>query len=327
MIKKKSISLRVSLTNRCNMRCNYCRPTRSTSSGQGGQGNLSYTNGELSPEAWVERIGLIKQAIPLEKVRFTGGEPLLYGAVVEVVSGCAGLGIEELALTSNALRLPKYAISLKKAGLKRVNISLDSLNPDTFKTITGSVLEEVLDGIQAAKEAGLAIKLNTVVQRDSNFWELTELLEFAAQQQLHIRFLEMMPIGPAAKDFDRLYVPGEEIREQLLRVADLDPLHYEPGETSRDYRAKLKDGSETYCGFILPTSTPFCDGCRRLRLDSHGRLYGCLAQPDTFPLNDAFESAGVGDLIPLKSRVASALSIKQRTQKFTEQAAMIDIGG
>ncbi|MEX0321377.1 MAG: GTP 3',8-cyclase MoaA [Puniceicoccaceae bacterium] len=319
MINKKSISLRVSLTNRCNMRCNYCRPL--------GQGNTRFPNGELSPDAWVERICLIRQAIPLEKVRFTGGEPLLYSAVVDVVAGCADLGIEELALTTNALRLPRYAKALKEAGLKRVNISLDSLNPETFRKINGSKLEEVLAGIEAAREAGLAIKLNTVVQRDSNFWELTELLEYAASKQLHIRFLEMMPIGPAAKDFDRLYVPGDEIREQLERIAGLEAIPYETGETSRDYRAKLENGTETLCGFILPTSTPFCDGCRRLRLDSHGRLYGCLAQPDTFPLNDAFESAGVGDLIPLKSRVATALSIKKRTQKFTEQAAMIDIGG
>lgn len=301
------------------MRCNYCRPK--------GEGNLRIAHGELSPEAWVERIGLIRQAVPLEKVRFTGGEPLLYGAVVEVVAGCSELGIDELALTSNALRLRKYAKPLAEAGLKRVNISLDSLNPETFRRINGTKLEQVLDGIEAAREAGLKIKLNTVVQRDSNFWELAELLEYAASRQLHIRFLELMPIGPAGKDFDRLYVSGDEIREQLERIAGLDALPYERGETSRDYRAKLNNGSDTLCGFILPTSTPFCDGCRRLRLDSHGRLYGCLAQPDTFPLNDAFESAGVGDLIPLKSRVASALSIKKRTQKFTEQAAMIDIGG
>ena len=117
------------------------------------------------------------------------------------------------------------------------------------------------------------------------------------------------------------------IQEELSKVAELEPLWYKQGDTSRDYRATLKDGSTTTCGFILPTSTPFCEGCRRLRLDSAGRLYGCLAQPDTFPLHESLKMAGCGDLNPLRKQIVEALNIKKRPQAFRQQAAMIDIGG
>ena len=319
MIKKEPIALRVSLTNRCNMQCRYCRPAGH---------NILYTKrGELLPQVWIERIAHVAEAVPISKLRFTGGEPLLYSGIVDVVAGCADIGISELALTTNGLGLTELAKPLKKAGLERVNVSLDSIRPDVFRQITGSRLDVVLKGISAAKDAGLAIKLNTVVQRGYNSDELAELLQFAASEQIHIRYLEMMPIGPAADEFEADYVSGEEIQEELSKVAELEPLWYKQGDTSRDYRATLKDGSTTTCGFILPTSTPFCEGCRRLRLDSAGRLYGCLAQPDTFPLHESLKMAGCGDLNPLRKQIVEALNIKKRPQAFREQAAMIDIGG
>ena len=313
------ISLRVSLTNRCNMRCRYCRPA--------GQGNFEIRNNELSASEWIRRIGYIARATTVEKLRFTGGEPLLYSQIVDVVAGCSRMGIPGLAMTTNAIRLAELAQPLKEAGLQRVNISLDSLRRDVFKEITGRELDDVLTGIEAAKRHGLALKLNTVVQRGYNDDELTDLLEFAAGMQVHIRFLELMPIGPAAADFDDCYVSGEEIREKLKGIADLEPLWYKQGETSRDHKATLRDGRTTVCGFILPTSTPFCKGCRRLRLDPAGRLYGCLAQPDTFPLLNAFASAHQGDLEPIRRKVDEALSIKKRPQEFRQQTSMIEIGG
>jgi cyclic pyranopterin phosphate synthase len=282
---------------------------------------------EQGASTWIERIEHISQAVPVSKIRITGGEPLLYPEVVDVVSGCARLGIPEIALTTNGFRLAELTKPLREAGLQRINISLDSLQPETFHQITGGRLADVLEGIFAAKRAGLALKLNTVVQRGFNFEELTELLEFSAREQIHIRYLEMMPIGPAAADFDSLYVSGMEIKEQLSKLARLEPLEYVRGETSRDYRAILPDGSESLCGFILPTSTPFCDGCRRLRLDAGGRLYGCLAQPDTIPLHKAFSSADRGDFDPLQGEISRALSIKKRPQQFRQQTGMVEIGG
>jgi cyclic pyranopterin phosphate synthase len=319
MINQQPISLRISLTNRCNLRCLYCRPP--------GQVLPKIKRVELSAKAWTERIRYIADAIPVSKIRFTGGEPLLYGEIVEVVAGCATLGYPELALTTNGYRLDALAKPLAEAGLSRVNVSLDSLDPDVFHRMTAGRLNEVLAGIQAAKEAGLKVKLNTVVQRGYNFQEVGDLLGFAAREGVEIRYLEMMPIGPAAKEFDNLYVSGTEIHEQVSTVADLEPLDYILGETSRDHRAVLKDGTETVCGLILPTSKPFCDGCRRLRLDSGGKLYGCLAQPDTFPLLKSFSSAMEGNINPLRDQITDALAIKTRTQKFTEQAAMVEIGG
>jgi len=319
MIKKEPISLRVSLTNRCNLRCLYCRPAGST----------AFESRRPNQEAaiWIDRIAHIANAVPVGKIRITGGEPLLYPEVVEVVAGCAQLGIPDIALTTNGFRLAELAGPLRKAGLKRINVSLDSLRPETFSRITGGRVEEVLAGIAAAKQAGLALKVNTVVQRGYNLDELTEILEYSAREQIHVRFLEMMPIGPAAADFESLYVSGKEIQERLSEVAELVPLEYIQGETSRDYRAIFPDGSESLCGFILPSSTPFCDGCRRLRLDSAGRLYGCLAQPDTFPLQKALSSAEEGDYKPLQGEISRALSIKKRPQQFSQQSGMVEIGG
>ena len=315
----KPISLRVSLTNRCNMRCRYCRPS--------GEGNIELRRRELPVSESLRRLELLSNAIPIEKLRFTGGEPLLYSGLIEVVRGCAALKIPGLALTTNAIGLEEHTETLKQAGLERINISLDSLQPETFRQITGRDLAAVLRGVEAARRAGLSVKLNTVVQRGYNDHEACDLLEFAAERDMHLRFLELMPIGPAAVDFDVRYVSGGEVMESLSRFADLEPLWYRQGETSRDYRAILKNGREVTCGFILPTSTPFCEGCRRLRLDPSGRLFGCLAQPDTFPLIKAFDAAAQGNPEPLRILVGEALMIKKRPQAFRQQTAMIEIGG
>ncbi len=315
----KPISLRVSLTNRCNMRCRYCRPS--------GEGNIALRKRELAPEAWLHRISCIASAVAIEKLRFTGGEPLLYSGLLDLVEGCAALQIPGLALTTNAIGLEQLASPLKDAGLERLNISLDSLDPDTFREITGRDLATVLAGILAAHAAGFSIKLNTVVQRGFNDHEAADLVAFAAEHDMHIRFLELMPIGPAASDFDTRYVSGSEVMENLSSEVQFEELWYKQGETSRDYRATLRSGKTVTCGFILPTSKPFCEGCRRLRLDPAGRLYGCLAQPDTFPLLKAFQVADGGDSELIRRTVRDALNIKKRPQAFRQQTAMIEIGG
>ena len=301
------------------MRCRYCRPS--------GEGNIELRKRELPSGEWLRRIGCIATAVPIEKLRFTGGEPLLYSELIEVVRGCSEMQIPGLALTTNAIGLEDHARPLKNAGLERVNISLDSLDPDTFRKITGRDLSIVLRGIESACDAGLTIKLNAVVQRGYNDHEVVDLLEFAAERKVHLRFLELMPIGPAAADFEACYVSGREVMDNLTQVAEFEPLWYKQGETSRDYRVTLQNGGEVICGFILPTSKPFCEGCGRLRLDPSGRLYGCLAQPDTFPLLQAFDAAEKGDLDPLRTTVREALQIKKRPQAFRQQTAMIEIGG
>jgi GTP 3',8-cyclase len=313
-----NFSLRVSLTERCQLRCLYCRPAID---------NVAAHVPHVSPQEWIRRIRLLAGAVPITKLRFTGGEPLLYPHLLEVVEGCSRIGIPDLALTTNALKLSGLAAPLKQAGLVRVNISLDSTDPHTVRRMTGGKLNPALDGIHAAKAAGLDVKLNAVVLRGINDVGVMGLLEFAKEAGVVLRFLEVMPIGPAAKTFDDHYVSGAEIMARLSEQVAFEALPYERGETSRDYMAHWRDGSQARCGFVLPTSDPFCDGCTRLRLTSEGLLFGCLAQPDAVQLLAAFEAAEAGDPAPLRDSVRRAMDVKKRPQAFRDQRAMIGLGG
>lgn len=313
------ISLRLSLTDRCNLRCRYCRPDA-----------VMHTRPAAdapAPEIWLDRLRLLQQAAPIAKLRLTGGEPLLYPHLIDLLRGCRDLGIPDLALTTNGLGLARRAAALREAGLKRINISLDSLDPDTYRRLTGGDLQRVLDGIDAALAVGFPVKLNAVMLRGLNDHEAPDLLRYAADQGVVLRFLEMMPIGPAAADFDELYITGNELRDHLSRHVRLEPLPYTPGETSRDHRVLWPDGRESVCGLILPSSEPFCDGCDRLRLDAKGQLYGCLAQPDREALDAAFHAAREGNPAPLRQALHRAFAIKTRPQRFRDQQAMIGIGG
>ena len=237
------------------------------------------------------------------------------------------MGVPDLALTTNGALLTRKAGALKEAGLQRTNISLDTLHPGSFRHITRGRIGPVLDGIEAAQAAGLEVKLNAVVMRGINDTDVFDLLAFAGERNLPVRFLEMMPIGPAAAEFQRLYVSGAEIMRRMRAQGDLQPLPHQRGDTSRDAIFTDRQGRKTVCGFILPTSQPFCDGCRRLRLSADGNLFGCLAQPDSIDPRAAFERAGAGDLQPLRRCVEQALRMKQRSQRFREQRAMVRMGG
>ena len=185
----------------------------------------------------------------------------------------------------------------------------------------------MLQGIDAALAAGLYVKLNAVIMRGVNDACLPDLLAYAARKRVSIRFLEMMPIGPAAAKFKDLYVSGEEMMDRLRDHVTLKPIPYQCGETSRDFTVRWPDGRSAICGFILPTSTPFCEGCRRLRLASDGTLMGCLAQPDRLDISAAVDAVDEGCVAPLRQVLTAALAIKQRPQSFEAQAAMVQVGG
>jgi len=297
-----AISLRVSLTDACQFRCVYCRPPGTATPSR---------HAPVPPATWIRRIRRVQSHATIEKLRFTGGEPLLYPHLEAVIGETAELGIADLSMTTNALGLAPIAIALREAGLRRVNISLDSLDPDTFSKMNANPLAPVLAGVDAALEAGLRVKLNAVILRGHNDEELLDLAEYATEKGVTLRYLELMPIGPTARDFDALYVSGAEMKERLGEHLGWSELPYRQGETSRDFRGRWPDGRELTCGFILPTSRPFCEGCRRLRLTADGRMAGCLAQPDRFDLEE----------------VEAALAAKERPQRFAEQSAMVSIGG
>jgi len=259
--------LRVSVTDRCNLRCAYCVP----------QGRLFLAAREelLTDEEIVRVIGASARA-GVRKVRLTGGEPLVRPGILELVARVASIPeVEDLAMTTNATLLSLYAGELKRAGLRRVNVSLDTLDPAAFRRLTGRqvAVERVVEGILAADRAGLhPIKLNTVVMRGVNEGELGRLARFALERGWYIRFIEYMPIGADTRRWEEFYLPAEEIRSRLEReLGELEPGGEEG--VSQGFRVSGYGGS---IGIISPVSQHFCDRCNRLRLTADGRIRSCL---------------------------------------------------
>lgn len=260
--------LRVSLTDRCNLRCTYCMPA----------GDLEWLPGEyLLTLDEVERVVRCAVAAGVTKVRLTGGEPLLRPGVVDLVRRLRALpGLRELVMTTNGTHLARHAGDLAAAGLDRINVSLDSLHPETFAAITGGGrLDEVLAGITAADAAGLRpIKLNTVAQRGVNDGEFGEIARFALDRGWHVRFIEYMPIGCGAGDWADRFISAEEILGRLeAALGPLSPVQAGGLGPARTFHVA---GREATVGVINPMSDHFCSSCTRLRLTADGRVRTCL---------------------------------------------------
>ena len=279
--------LRISLTDRCNLRCVYCMPKE-------GLQWQAHAN-QLSVDEIVRVVETAAQG-GVKRVRLTGGEPLIHPHIVEIVRRIASIqNIEEVSLTTNAMLLERLAQPLADAGLKRVNISLDSLDADKFKRITrGGDLNRVWRGIAAAEHAHLSpLKLNTVIVRGLNADELPALARLTMENSWHIRFIEVMPIGntqnwsegfPAPAE---RYVSVQEMRTQLSTF-NLQPSTPPQGNgPARTFRIPNALGT---VGFISPLGEHFCQNCNRLRLTSDGRLRSCLVIPAEVSLRDAVRS-------------------------------------
>ncbi len=276
--------LRISLTDRCNLRCVYCMPKEGL--------QWQPRADQLSVEEIV-RVAATAAQGGVKRVRLTGGEPLVHPQVVEIVRRIASIqNIEEVSLTTNAMLLEKLAQPLADAGLKRVNISLDSLDADKFRRITrGGKLHRVWNGIAAAERAHLApIKLNTVVVRGLNADEIPALARLTMEHEWHVRFIEVMPIGNAqdwGEGFpapNERYVSVQEMRDQLS-IFDLQPSTTPQGSgPARTYRIP---GALGTIGFISPLGEHFCQNCNRLRLTSDGKLRACLVMPKEVSVRDA----------------------------------------
>lgn len=262
-------SVRLSLIDRCDLACVYCRPHKKD----------GYFEKTLDLEAWKTIVrGLV--AAGVERVRLTGGEPLLYGRVVEAVRFLSELGLRDVALTTNATRLAKLARPLRDAGLMRVNVSLDTLRPDRFTRITrGGDLDVVLRGIDAALDAGFdEVKLNAVVVRGENDDELPELVTWCWARGITPRLLELMQIGEGAK-LAHLVVPATEMRARIAHLVGDGAPEHEPERGPARYLT-ARDGRGLRVGFITGTTDTYCDGCDRLRVASDGTLRPCLATDD-----------------------------------------------
>jgi cyclic pyranopterin phosphate synthase len=280
--------LRVSITDRCNFRCLYCLPETEAAHNfyRGRWANLP--NSTPIVQQWVprskiltfeeiERVVRLAVGLGITKIRLTGGEPLLRRGVEDLVARIAAIpGIEDIAMTTNGMLFPTKGRALKDAGLRRVSFSLDSLDRENFKRITGrDGLDEVLDGIKLAQRLGFhPVKVNAVVIRDINDHELERLTEFARDLNLSLRFIEFMPLDSARAWLREMVVPGHEILGRLETRFGLRQLpSRNAAETAK--RWAFADGRGEL-GIIAPVSEPFCGHCNRLRLTADGKIRTCL---------------------------------------------------
>ena len=272
--------LRVSLTDRCSLRCTYCMPAE----------GLAWIPGQETLST-SELLALLRVAVDLgvETVRLTGGEPLLRSDVVDVVAGVAGLGVE-VSLTTNGLRLPELAPALRLAGLRRVNISLDTLDRDTFLAMTHrDRFEDTLIGIKAALAAGLdPVKLNTVLLRGVNDHEAAGLLRWAIGEGVQLRFIEQMPLDPQHGWRRDEMVTGAEILQRLGDAGfQLTPIDQPGSDPARLWEV---DGGVAKVGVVASVTQPFCGNCNRLRLTSDGQWRNCRFANDETHLRTPFRT-------------------------------------
>lgn len=319
--REQPVSLRISVTDRCQLRCLYCMPP---------DGVPKRSREDiLSFEEIVRFVRAVKSHYGLSKVHITGGEPSVRPNIVDLIERLARDQIPDIALTTNGQLLCETAPLLKNAGLKRVNISLDSLRPKTFARLTrGGDLKRALEGLEAALRAGLSpIKLNMLVMSGFNSGEVVEIARFGLDRGCEVRFLEVMPIGPAAEHFDEWFVSSAEVREKLLEAFDLRPEPARPGHSSRRFITTDGQGREGVIGFISSISGPFCAGCRRLRLTASGQLVGCLGIGRGVDIRPLLRGTGPAAARRLGEAVQEALSLKRNGQAFVTRNLMTLTGG
>ncbi len=315
------VSLRISVTDRCQLRCVYCMPTEGVP--------LCTHEDILRFEEMARFARVLKRTFGLAKVHLTGGEPLIRPGVADLVTMLADEGVEDLAMTTNGLTLAQLAPRLKRAGLHRINVSLESTHPDTYAKLTGGGnVADVMAGIDAAIDAELApVKLNTVVLRGDNDGHVVELARWALDHGCEIRFLELMPIGPAKSLGLAPFVPSDETQRRLAESFTLEPLPYVAGLSSRYVRATDPTGRDGRIGFISPRSQPFCAGCNRLRLTSTGQLIACLATGRGTGIRDLLRAPGEQAERGLAELVTAELRGKPNVPGFDNDRPMATVGG
>ena len=314
-------SVRVSLTDRCDLACLYCRPSRSD----------GYLESRLDDGAWRAMLeGLA--AAGVRRVRFTGGEPLLFRSLEAVVAHAVELGFEDVAVTTNATRLAARAALLRAAGLQRITISLDSLDAPRFARLTrGGRLDEVLAGVDAALAARFdEVKLNAVVLRGEYDAELADLVRFAWARGIVPRFLEVMPVGEGAHLVPDRLVTVREMRAQLAPLLADDAAVADPDRGPARYVSARHD-PHLRVGFISGTSDTFCAGCDRLRVAADGFVRPCLSKDDGASARLAAEAGDAGAIAAAVGRAwelkPDGLVWKGCTEETARRVSMRAVGG
>ncbi len=265
--------LRLSLTDRCNLRCRYCMPV-------GGKKELQLLQHEdlLSYEE-LYRIVQVAVGMGMNKLRLTGGEPLVRKNVMEFIKKLASIeNLEEIRLTTNGVLLAEKAKGLFAVGIRKLNISLDTMQPERFTDITGvDMFQQVWQGIEVAEKTGFDIKLNVVAMKGVNDDEFVDFAKLATERPFQVRFIEFMPVGDESAWDEASYISSTDLKEQIGKIGTLEPLSGSRMDgPARVYELTTPDGKKGKVGFISPISHHFCDTCNRLRLTSAGSLRACL---------------------------------------------------
>lgn len=298
--------LRISVTDRCDLRCVYCMSE----------------NMQFLPRAQLltleEHARIAKAFVDLgvKKIRVTGGEPLTRGNIVQLFSQLGAMeNLEELTLTTNGTLLPQYAEALKAVGVSRINISLDTLQPERFKAITRvGELDKTLDGVKAALKFGFdKVKLNAVIMKNHNHDEIIPLVDFAVEHGMDISFIEEMPLGDmGSHDRVETFCSSNEIFDVLNTRFDLQATTESTGGPARYHRI---NGTDSRVGFISPHSHNFCDTCNRVRLTAEGRLLLCLGQEHSVDLRAVVRANPLDDE-PLRKAIIKSMEIKPQGHEF-----------
>ncbi len=322
--KRKIDYLRISITDRCNLRCLYCMPE---------SGVTSLKHPDILRYEEIAEVVKVVAGLGIKKIRLTGGEPLVRPGVSELVRMIKAVnGIENISLTTNAILLAGAAEELAEAGLDRVNISLDTLDPESFKTITrvGNI-EDVFNGIAAAKHAGLfPIKINSVIIRGFNDHEIIPLSDWALENHLHLRFIEFMPVNDSSFPFKQSHYPSDDIRTRIFSgFPDLKQCGVYGSGPAQSW---CRTGDLGSLGLIEAVSHAFCENCNRIRLTADGKLKPCLFSNDEVDLVQALRSGDGGMPERLAGLFKDAVGMKPESHADfqrvnTDSRCMHEIGG
>lgn len=310
--------IRVSVTDRCNLRCRYCMPAN-------GVRKLPQQH-LLSLEELADTVSWMCRELGVCRIKLTGGEPLIRSGVVDLVRNLVAIpGVSDVSATTNGGRLVELARPLREAGLARVNVSVDSLDSQRFESLTrGGWLADTLAGIDAALDCGLTpVKLNTVLLASSWRSDVPSLLDFTASRGVEIRFIELMRTGTEAVWAEQEFVPADEVQAWLgIRAEFVDDRPSSPGPARMS--TLLWRGSAVRVGWITPRSQPFCDSCSRIRLDSRGWVRRCLMDPTRFDLAGLLQTAAESEV---RRRFRGYLAEKGPASAMESTLPMASMGG
>ncbi|MEM6650841.1 MAG: GTP 3',8-cyclase MoaA [Pseudomonadota bacterium] len=303
--------LRLSVTDRCDLRCSYCMSE-----------HMSFLpKKELLTLEELEHVSAAFIARGVKKIRVTGGEPLVRKNILSLFKNLGqylGKGLDELTLTTNGTLLNQYADDLKACGVNRINISLDTIDPDRFKSITRiGNLDVVLRGIDAALNAGLQVKINTVALKNDNSNDLVDMISWVHSKKMEMTLIEVMPLGETGEDRQDQFIPLSVIRDQLEERFSVEDIHRkdENAGPSRYVRIKETGGK---LGFITPLTNNFCANCNRIRVTCTGRIYMCLGQNDHVDLRAVLRQSDAPHLA-LNKAMDTAMFRKPEKHEFVQQ--------